>query len=572
LTGTAVSDVLLNAHASLTAEESLLIDWSTYAANTFTLTSVLKDAGGTTLESITEDFVKGYAGESRISIDQYDNLNVNGNPVFPIGAYLYKATDYPALVGRANYGWGNSFAYTAPAFSVDNYRTQMNEYNITSRGQVGPCYWADYTTRQNLPLATMDNYYDNLYTGLTSVLSNWGWNWYDEPDLVDDSPAYDHFGPPTTASWHYYSHTKDVNTPLWQNLQGTPQTVNAGYGTTLTNDSYTYMWRYAPLRIGKKASSCDIMAIDYYPYDWRLDTSRNATIALYLKALDNFAIAEPYIPRVTFIETWDIGNGDPATAAPTSAELYNVTWLSIIHGVKGVCWFPQHTNGVVGSGHHGPDPASADQDIAEPVYAAIDDLKNVIFAGPSTITCTATESAGRVDTLVKEYNSHTYLIAARVTEVGVTGNITCDFVLSGAPTAWALVYNESRNIEVVKGAFTDTFAPNAVHIYELDDTVPIPQYPPTLTPVSKKKLLINTAMTSFSLEGNDVNLKDTLTYSSPNLPTGLSLNASTGAVTGTPTNPGIWPVTWIVSDGTDTDTETSIIEVWTGTYYDGIEY
>ena len=60
---------------------------------------------------------------------------------------------------------------------------------------------------------------------------------------------------------------------------------------------------------------------------------------------------------------------------------------------------------------------------------------------------------------------------------------------------------------------------------------------------------------SVTATATDANSGDTLTYSASSLPTGLSINSSTGAITGTPSAAGSYSMTVTVSDGTATDSE-----------------
>ena len=58
------------------------------------------------------------------------------------------------------------------------------------------------------------------------------------------------------------------------------------------------------------------------------------------------------------------------------------------------------------------------------------------------------------------------------------------------------------------------------------------------------------AITTINVSASDAD-GDTLTYSATGLPTGLSIDSSTGAISGTPTTAGTYSVTVSVSDGTD---------------------
>ncbi|MFA6216025.1 MAG: putative Ig domain-containing protein, partial [Candidatus Omnitrophota bacterium] len=85
--------------------------------------------------------------------------------------------------------------------------------------------------------------------------------------------------------------------------------------------------------------------------------------------------------------------------------------------------------------------------------------------------------------------------------------------------------------------------------------------PPVLAIVGNKSVAENVNL-AFSLSGSDPD-NDTLTYSATGLPTGATLNSSTGAFSWTPSysQSGSHAVTFLVSDGTVTDSEAITITV-----------
>ena len=73
--------------------------------------------------------------------------------------------------------------------------------------------------------------------------------------------------------------------------------------------------------------------------------------------------------------------------------------------------------------------------------------------------------------------------------------------------------------------------------------------PPTFTDTTIADLQVGTPLTDAIAATGDA----TITYSSTTLPPGLTLNAATGALTGTPTTAGDYTVTFTASNGTDPD-------------------
>ena len=81
---------------------------------------------------------------------------------------------------------------------------------------------------------------------------------------------------------------------------------------------------------------------------------------------------------------------------------------------------------------------------------------------PSLVSVT---SAVPVDAMVKVSGSIIWVFSA----VARSGTTSATFTVAGMTgNATATVVGESRTLSVTHGVFTDTFAANAVHIYELD--------------------------------------------------------------------------------------------------------
>ena len=72
--------------------------------------------------------------------------------------------------------------------------------------------------------------------------------------------------------------------------------------------------------------------------------------------------------------------------------------------------------------------------------------------------------------------------------------------------------------------------------------------PPNVTQPPSQNGQVGTA-TSYQVVASDPDVGDTLTYSASNLPPGMSINSSTGDITGTPTSQGAFTVNVTVTDG-----------------------
>jgi YVTN family beta-propeller protein len=102
------------------------------------------------------------------------------------------------------------------------------------------------------------------------------------------------------------------------------------------------------------------------------------------------------------------------------------------------------------------------------------------------------------------------------------------------------------------GGSTNT---HEVLAWEINLNAFAPPTPPVVTnPGAQSRVINQTA--SLSIQASDVN-QDTLTFSATGLPTGLTINTSTGLISGTPTTAGTFPVTVNVSDGNTTPVSVS---------------
>ncbi len=108
---------------------------------------------------------------------------------------------------------------------------------------------------------------------------------------------------------------------------------------------------------------------------------------------------------------------------------------------------------------------------------------------------------------------------------------------------------------------------SASHAYLVGSLIPIetqdcvipaavvePNNVPTLSAADQSDVE-DVAVTPYTPTASDAD-GDTLTFSATGLPDGITLDAATGAMSGTPTTPGSYDVTVMVDDGTDTATAT----------------
>jgi hypothetical protein len=135
---------------------------------------------------------------------------------------------------------------------------------------------------------------------------------------------------------------------------------------------------------------------------------------------------------------------------------------------------------------------------------------------------------------------------------GATLNIT-----SGV-FSWSPSYSQSGSYSVV---FTVSDGNSATDSETIAITVADMNRAPVLSAIGNKSAVENTALT-FTISATDAD-NDTLAYSAAGLPSGASLNSSTGAFSWTPSysQSGSYAVTFAVSDGVVSDSEAITITV-----------
>ena len=99
-----------------------------------------------------------------------------------------------------------------------------------------------------------------------------------------------------------------------------------------------------------------------------------------------------------------------------------------------------------------------------------------VVLGPDTslaVTDNSNTAGNRVDTLVKRNGTDIWVFAVRFTEINdlgqpaETNTLSTTFNIQGFTSGTVTVYDEGKSITVTNGQFTDSFAPNAVHIYKI---------------------------------------------------------------------------------------------------------
>jgi hypothetical protein len=189
--------------------------------------------------------------------------------------------------------------------------------------------------------------------------------------------------------------------------------------------------------------------------------------AAYLDALDRIQSNNKYlVPVLPAVQPCQENAGDNLRPR-TDENVYLEAWMNVIHGAKGIIWFPYF------------DQPSMRWKAMKKFADQMKSLASVVL-GPTparTVTDDANTALRRVDTLIREKDGNIYIFAARVTEPdpipgakyqGVEpDSIVVNFTASLIGSTVAEVVDETRTILVTNGQFTDSFVKNAVHIYKI---------------------------------------------------------------------------------------------------------
>jgi hypothetical protein len=218
----------------------------------------------------------------------------------------------------------------------------------------------------------------------------------------------------------------------------------------------------------------DVFAFDVYPISHRLHPTLNfvgmGPYAAYLAIFDQITtFNKGLVPVLPTLQPCAEITGSSVGFTPTDAQVYLETWMNVIHGAKGIVWFPLF------------DMANSGRWTAMKKFTDQMAILAPVVLGPvpaRTVTDNANTALNRVDTMIREKDGVVYVFAARVTEPDpITGSnyqgaepdsITVNFTMSGfTGSTTAVVVDEGRTISLTNGKFTDTFVKNAVHIYKI---------------------------------------------------------------------------------------------------------
>jgi len=434
--------------SNLQADEAVLLQNGTLPQGNYTLTAVIADNSNTVAEEITETFAKPYDGIPRVGIDENNAICMEGKPFFPItpfgmplqDAFLWTSNGYINSLCRGP--WGDNIVY-----NVNEMKLNLDIAERLDAPFIGPESWPNKPSGLN----TIAEY----VTAFKDRPGLFMWFWHDEPNLGGTGQ---NITGPQVRSWTQKCHALDPQHLVYMNYAGKTWTTDHLWYVQRRGE-YNYLINEDQFN-GKKTFVADVQAFDYYPIDWRISPYGNASMQELIKGIKTFK-AESYdlIPHMYFIETCDIG--ETATAAPTPEQLRMLCWLHVVLETKGLQWF-----------HHFHPTPPENLAVMGEFNRQITELTPVVLGPRPEITATdnANTPGNQVEVMVREHNGAVYVFAVRVSEV-LEANappITVSITLNGGlPASQAEVYEEGRTVAITGNSLTDTFAPNAVHIYKI---------------------------------------------------------------------------------------------------------
>ena len=453
---------------NLAGEVRVFLDHKPLAQDDYLVIAELLTANGQRIAGgIWRDkFSKRYSTMPKVGIDENNSFRLNGELFFPIGPYMTDVGKIKNFVDKA----GINMLHTE-GFYATHSPTTWNDYLTNAKANdlvaMGPARGdrGDYSVNENPNRWKYNHNPDQMakYIQMNKDQSAmFAWSWQDEPNMGGwGGKVY----APTLAAWGYVGHREDPEHPSFNLMYG--YDWSKYYGTKPTiYDYFGSAWFFG----GKKWVQ-DAIPFDNYPIQGRLHPSLNfidmGPYAGYLDSLDRIhASNKNLVPVLPAIQPcW----GRPTSGGVTEEQVYLESWMNVIHGAKGIIWFPFF------------DPTTIRWAAMKKFTDQMRVLAPVVLQPEPTRTVTddANVALNRVDTMIREKDGNVYVFAARVTEPdpiekakyqGIEPDtITVKFTVSGfTGNAVAEVVDEGRTISLSNGRFADTFKKNAVHIYKID--------------------------------------------------------------------------------------------------------
>jgi hypothetical protein len=179
------------------------------------------------------------------------------------------------------------------------------------------------------------------------------------------------------------------------------------------------------------------------------------------RAVDRMEAMDQGAPTFAVIESSNQeGPWLPANSpSPTPTQVRAQVWDSVIHGARGIIYFPQQLSEINGFNYDAIPPGVAAE--ITKIDAQLTSIGAALESPLDPPTAGVTVSAP-LEATWRTYHRHNYFIVFNYSARTISRRIT----LGGTGRAKAAtVVGESRSVSLNRGAFTDTFAPYSAHIY-----------------------------------------------------------------------------------------------------------
>jgi hypothetical protein len=452
-------------------------EWHLHAGEHTLLVEVLN--GDQVRGSASRTWTTLHDGAPTVGIDENNSYRVNGQLFFPIMAQMegqelnwWTANDDVNLC--ADMRWLAEHPDHSD-YTLGDYEDYLDDLEAMGLRNSGPnINFAGAPYGVEMPQGHLNDQTDieAYVVALKNHNAVFQWVWSDEPDGFGQATP-----PSELREWTDLCHANDTNHPHYVNL--TAYYWSFDYSTqyqSMTDQCRNYSYLYgADYFGGQKKPMADVLGFDYYPVEYATKTGYPSSITFesLASAMDRFrAWQYDLVPFFLWIEYCDLhpdfnndthADGPPPeydwTAEPTEAEVWLEYWVKVIHGAKG---FKFHVGFALNARACPPPNHSSLSKFKR--YMDDPELLAGVLGPDATLTVTDTEQgSGRIDIMAKQTNTRLYVFAANLK----TSSETVRFDVEGLQSGDIIVvYDENRAITAQNGYFTDSFASQAVHIYQ----------------------------------------------------------------------------------------------------------
>lgn len=286
--------------------------------------------------------------------------------------------------------------------------------------------------------------------------------WWMSPDEPDNAQPLSGggYGPPVapaTLVAQYASYrANDPTRPIF-----------LGLGQGVAYDGWEGRGSNAPAESGY-VPAADIVDFDIYPYnDCGGDSNERVTCGQFWLNAAGVDRLHQWSQRKqaawTDVETTVIAAN--STSGPTPKQTASEVWLALIHSANGIVYFLDSWNPTFREDAIFEDPAMVAGVTAldAQIRAFAPELNSPDI--PNLVDVRSGDPAVPIDTMVKANGAALYVFSA----IARPGSAVASYAIQGMTgDAVAQVVGENRTIAVTRGAFSDSFAANDVHVYRID--------------------------------------------------------------------------------------------------------